>query len=140
MTARNPTDWMWAQACDMIDQAERMHRRFFRLSAPSRQQAQWEPPVDIFEDEAEVVVVVALPGVPAERVEVTTEAGELVVRAESRLPFAGTRRVVRRLEIPYGYFERRIRLPQPGLLAGTREVVNGCLILRLRKRDYAESQ
>ena len=55
----------------------------------------WEPPVDVFEDELEVVVLVALPGVPAQRIEVTAEAGELVVRAESSLPFAASPRAVR---------------------------------------------
>jgi HSP20 family protein len=138
MTSRNPSDWMWAQACELIEQAERMHRRFFRLAASGRSQAMWEPPVDVFEDEFEVVIVVALPGVPADRVAVTTESGELVVRAESRLPFAGSRRVVRRLEIPYGYFERRIRLPEARLETGTRELLNGCLTLRLRKTGRTE--
>jgi len=133
MSSRDPTDWMWAQACDFIAQAERMHRQFFRLAASPRTQAVWEPPVDMFEDEREIVVVVALPGVSAERVEVTSEPGALVVRAESPLPFAGSRRVVRRLEIPYGWFERRIPLPEVRLEAGTRELADGCLILRLRK-------
>ena len=133
MSSRDPTDWMWAQACDFIAQAERMHRQFFRLAASPRTQAVWEPPVDMFEDEREIVVVVALPGVSAERVEVTSEPGVLVVRAESPLPFAGSRRVVRRLEIPYGWFERRIPLPEVRLEAGTRELADGCLILRLRK-------
>ena len=135
MSSRDPTDWMWAQACDFIAQAERMHRQFFRLAASPRTQAVWEPPVDMFEDEREIVVVVALPGVSAERVEVTSEPGALVVRAESPLPFAGSRRVVRRLEIPYGWFERRIPLPAVRLEAGTRELADGCLILRLRKTD-----
>lgn len=133
MSSRDPTDWMWAQACEFIAQAERMHRQFFRLAASPRTQAVWEPPVDVFEDESEVVIVVALPGVSAERVEVTSEAGALVVRAESPLPFAGSRRVVRRLEIPYGCFERRIPLPDARLEAGTRELTDGCLIVRLRK-------
>jgi HSP20 family molecular chaperone IbpA len=124
---------MWAQACELIEQAERMHRQFFRLVASGRTRAMWEPPVDVFEDEFEVVIVVALPGVSADRVNVTTESGELVVRAESRLPFAGSRRAVRRLEIPYGFFERRIRLPEARLETGTHELLDGCLILRLRK-------
>ena len=136
MTTRNPTDWMWAQACEFIDQAERMHRQFFRLTSSERTEAVWEPPVDVFEDEREVVIIVALPGVTEERIEVTTESGELIVRAESRLPFAGSRRAVRRLEIPYGYFERRIRLPEELLEAGTRELADGCLILRLRKTGW----
>jgi len=133
MTTRNPTDWMWAQACELIEEAERMHRQFFRLAASGRSRATWEPPVDVFEDEHEVIVLVALPGVPAHRIEVTTESGELVLRAERSLPFAGSRRAVRRLEIPYGYFERRIRLPDARLDAGTPEMRDGCLILRLRK-------
>jgi HSP20 family molecular chaperone IbpA len=124
---------MWAQACDLLDQAERMHRQFFQLGASGRTRAVWEPPVDVMEDEREIIVVVALPGVPGGNVEVTVESGTLVVRAESRIPFAGARGAVRRLEIPYGYFERRIQLPEVRLEAGTREFMDGCLILRLRK-------
>jgi HSP20 family molecular chaperone IbpA len=124
---------MCAQAVELLEQAERMHRQYFRLSASERTQAVWEPPVDVFEDEHEIVIVVALPGVPADRVGVTSESGALVVRAESPLPFSGSRRAVRQLEIPYGYFERRIPLPEVPLEAGTPEVADGCLILRLRK-------
>ena len=127
---------MWAQACDLLDEAERMHRQFFRLAASGQTQAVWEPPVDVFEDAREIIIVVALPGVPAGRVEVTIESGTLVVRAESRIPFVGTRCAVRRIEIPYGYFERRIQLPDVRLEAGTREFTDGCLILRLRKMGH----
>jgi HSP20 family protein len=135
MSSRNPTDWMWAEACELLEQAERMHRQFFRLTTSERTRAVWEPPVDVFEDEREVIVVVALPGVPADRVEVTIEPRALVVRADSPLRFAGSRRAVRRLEIPYGYFERRIALPDVRLENGTPELVDGCLILRMRKLD-----
>ena len=133
MSSRNPTRWMWAQACDLLDQAERMHRQFFQLGVSGRTRAVWEPPVDVFEDAREIIIAVALPGVPAGSVEVTIESGTLIVRAESRIPFAGSRGAVRRLEIPYGYFERRIQLPEARLEAGTREFMDGCLILRLRK-------
>ena len=111
---------MWAQACEVIEEAERMHRQFFRLAATGRTRATWEPPVDVFEDEREIVVLVALPGVPAHRIEVTTEAGELVVRAERSLPFAPVASALRRLEIPYGSFERRIRLHDAPIETGTR--------------------
>jgi HSP20 family molecular chaperone IbpA len=129
----DPTDWMWAQACDLIAQAERMHGQFFRLASSVRGNALWEPPVDVFEDEHEVVVVVAMPGVVADRMQITMEPGALVVRAERPLPFAGHRYAVRQLEIPYGYFERRIALPDARLEAGPPELVDGCLIIRLRK-------
>jgi len=133
MSSRNSTDWMWAQACALIDEAERMHRQYFRLGVSERSQAVWEPPVDVFEDDSEIVVVVALPGVAAEAVEIKMETGAMFVRAQARFPFVGPQHVVRRLEIPYGHFERRIPLPLTALEAGTRESLNGCLVLRLRK-------
>ena len=124
---------MWREACELLDQADRMHRQFFRLAVSGRTRAVWEPPVDVFENEREFIIVAALPGVSAERVEITLEAGVLVLRAEGRIPFAGACGAVRRLEIPYGYFERRIPLPNLALEAATREFRDGCLILRLRK-------
>jgi HSP20 family molecular chaperone IbpA len=126
---------MWAHAVDLIAQAEHMHRQFFRLTSSARAQAVWEPPVDVFEDDSELVIVVAMPGVLEERVEVTSEPGELVVRAERPVPFAGSRQAVRQLEIPYGYFERRIPLPDARLEFASRELTHGCLILRLRKAN-----
>jgi HSP20 family molecular chaperone IbpA len=89
--------------------------------------------VDVFEDEREVVIVVALPGVAAERVEITSEPGVLVIRAERPTSFAGARCAVRQLEIPYGRFERRIPLPEGRLETDSQELTHGCLILRLRK-------
>jgi HSP20 family molecular chaperone IbpA len=133
MSPRNPTDWMWTQAIELLEQAERMHRQFFRLTQSERARPTWEPPVDVFEHEGGLVIVVALPGVPADRVETTFEPGVLVVRAERPLPFADRCSAVRHLEIPYGQFERRIPLNHVKLEAATREIRDGCLILRLRK-------
>ena len=134
MPPRNPTDWMWAQACDLIEQAERMHRQFFHLTTSERAQAVWEPPVDMFEDDREVVIIVALPGVPAERIELVCAPGELIVRGERRLPRRLASAAIQRLEIPHGRFERRLPLPA-GLwqLAG-QEFANGCLQLLLVRR------
>lgn len=135
MRTQNPTSLMWAQACDVLLEAERMQRHFFRLAAAKAEASQpvWEPPVDVFEDEREVLVIVALPGVPPERIEVELAATALTIRAERRISFAGSGRAVRRLEIPYGRFERRIALPPGRVEAGTREFSDGCLIVRLCK-------
>lgn len=124
---------MWSEACDLIDQAERLHRRFFRLNTSTRATSGWEPPLDMFENEREVVVVVAMPGVPIERVEVVNEPGALTVRGERPLPFAGMPLAVRRLEIPYGWFERRIPLPNGRFEADAPQLTYGCLLLRLRR-------
>ena len=59
-------DWMWSEAFEMLARAERMHRQFFRPAARGAPVA-WEPPVDILETDREVLVLVALPGVDADR-------------------------------------------------------------------------
>jgi len=124
---------MWMQACELIEQAERMHRQFFRLAASAQPEVSWEPPADVFEDEREVGIVVALPGVAPDRLEVQHAPGTLVVRAERPLPFGASPRAIRRLEIPYGYFERRIALPPGRLEVVAHELERGCLVVRLRK-------
>jgi HSP20 family molecular chaperone IbpA len=134
MSDRNdPAGWMWVQACDLIDQAERLQRRFFQPVASERAVAVWEPPADVFEDGAEIVIVVAMPGVVAERIEVVREPGALLVRGVRPLPPAASGRTLRQLEIPYGRFERRIRLPSTPLDLGAPQLSHGCLIVTLRK-------
>jgi HSP20 family protein len=126
------TDWMWAHACDVLDRAERLHRQFFRLAGSSRTQAVWEPPVDLFETDDGLVIVVALPGVAADRVEVRREEGAVHVHAERPLPFARSAGAVRQLEIPYGVYERRI--PVTGAFAvEPPELTHGLLVVRLRR-------
>jgi HSP20 family protein len=130
-TRHDPDGWMWSQACELIAEAERLHRQFFRLAAVP--QVAWEPPIDVFEDEREIVVVVAMPGVAAERVEVVQEANALVVRGSRPLPVEGTGHRLRQLEIPYGVFERRVALPPGRFEVGRPELAQGCLVLRLHK-------
>ena len=124
---------MWAHAWEMLSQAERMHRQFFRLASSPRARAVWEPPADVFEDAREVVVVVAMPGVPVEAVEAIVEAGTLTVRGERPFPANASGCAVRQLELPYGYFERRIALPASALALESHELTHGCLVLRFRK-------
>lgn len=133
MTIRRPTDWMWAQALDVLTRADRMHRDFFRVAESEPGAAQWEPPVNVFEDASDIVIVVALPGVKPDGIELIVEPDAIVVRAESSAPFAAACRHVRRLEIPYGRFERRITLPPERLEIVAHDVVDGCLVLRLAR-------
>lgn len=132
MTRRSPGPWMWGETVDLLEQAERMQRQFFRLAgrAPT---AGWEPPVDVFADGDEILVEVALPGVPSDRIELVFAPGEIVVRGERRLPRRLASAAIQRLEIPHGRFERRLALP-PGRWALVRqELDNGCLQLLLAR-------
>jgi HSP20 family molecular chaperone IbpA len=131
----DPAGRMWAEACALIDQADRLQRQFFRLASTERALAVWQPPIDVYEDEHELVILAAMPGVAAERVQVLSEPGALVLRGSRSLPLSGSRHRVRQLEIPYGAFERRIALPPGRFEVGAPELVQGCLVLRLRKLD-----
>jgi HSP20 family molecular chaperone IbpA len=132
MRERDPTTWMWAEACHMIEEAERLQRQFFRLGE-SGARAAWEPPVDVYEDEAQFEILVALPGVASDRTEVVVDGDVLVVRARREIPAETRGCVIQRLEIPHGYFERRIQLPRMRLELQQPRFVNGVLVLNLRK-------
>jgi HSP20 family molecular chaperone IbpA len=123
---------MWSRACALIDEAERRHRRFFELLAARSQQPAWEPPVDMFVLEGELQVMVALPGVPAEAIDVQLAPAGLVIRAASQLPRLAHQARIVRLEIPYGRIERRIELPPGHYELIGRELRDGCLRIRLR--------
>ncbi|HJV51288.1 MAG TPA: Hsp20/alpha crystallin family protein [Noviherbaspirillum sp.] len=129
MASRDPFKLMWAEAVDMLERAHRLQRRFFH---PAGAKPAWEPPLDVFETERELIILVALPGAEPDSVGVLIDGGALTVSAERSLNIAGGA-ALRRLEIPYGRFERHIDLP-PGLYElGERCWNNGCLQLVLRK-------
>ena len=122
------------EACKALSQADRLQQQFFRSRAPDTAGAAvWEPPVDMVEDEHEIVIVVAMPGVPAERLEVAHEAGVLLVRGSRPLLIPGHGYRVRSLEIPHGVFERRIALPPGRFQVGPPTLRDGCLVLHLIK-------
>ncbi len=133
MPARDPESWMWAQACEFLERAERLHRQFFQPARGEPRGPTWEPPVDILETERELRIVVALPGVAPERVQVVLEAGALTVVGERRVASGAQPGVIRRFEIPYGRFIRRIELPMTRLEIRRQELANGCLELDLIK-------
>lgn len=125
---KDPTAVMWAHACEMLAEAERLQRQFFVISRDRR--AAWEPPVDVYETEREFVVCVALPGVRPSHIEIALDGDLLVIAGERVLP-AGSA-LIRRLEIPHGRFERRLAMPASAKLAG-HALEDGCLVLTLRK-------
>jgi HSP20 family protein len=126
-------DWMWSEACEMLARAERMHREVFRpVTAPARQPA-WEPPVDMLETDAEVLVLVALPGVDADGVQAAIEDGDLVISGLRMVPAEWRTAVIHRLELPQGRFYRRVRLPAGRYSTVRRAVAAGCLVISLQK-------
>jgi HSP20 family molecular chaperone IbpA len=125
---------MWAEACEMLERAQRLQRQFFRFGHAVQAQPRWEPPVDIVAYERDVQVTVALPGVAPERVQVRIGSGALTIAAVRTPPLNAQVTAVHRLEIPYGRFERQIALPPGRYELLEQAFTNGCLVLRLAKR------
>jgi HSP20 family protein len=134
MAGGDPRNWMWAEACAMIERAEQMHRQFFQPGSAAAPAASWEPPIDVFESEHDLLIVVALPGVDTQDIEISSEGAVLRVAGVRRLPAAVRGADIVRLEIPQGRFERRIRLPAARWELSRSSLVNGCLLLNLTKQ------
>jgi HSP20 family protein len=122
--------WMWIQACEVLDHAERLQRQFLRYTGPGVDAAIWEPPVDIHETSDGLSLQFALPGVVAEQIEVTLEPHALIVTARRPLAIRNGDAVIRRLEIPHGLFVRRVPLSGRMKVAESR-YLNGCLDVQL---------
>lgn len=132
MTTRDPYSQIWSDAWQLLEQAERLHRQFFQFSSGGGRSAEWEAPVDMIESADTLRVLVALPGVAPEKIRISFEGGALTVVGERPMPGGSRKSVIRRLEIPYGRFQRRIELPADWELA-SHDYRDGCLELVLRK-------
>jgi len=133
----DPRAKAWAEALSLLDEAEQLHRQFFHLGSPHVQRPTWEPPVDMFDTDDELLILVALPGVNPAQVEIFIDGAVIAVRGVRRMPETFQYATARRLEIPYGYFERRIELPNDGFEVRERTLVNGCLTLTLSRIDHS---
>ena len=119
---------MWADACAAMERADRLRRQFFHHGS-----SRWEAPVDLFETDDALTILIALPGVELDNISVTLNAGTLTVTGERPLPPELRNARILRMEIPYGRFERRIELPPVPFQISGRHLANGCLMLRLEK-------
>lgn len=126
---------MWSEACEMIIRAERLHRAFFGLLGPASPLPAWAPPLDILETEREVLVLVALPGVSPDLVDVAIDGDELVLAGVRKPPPELKTAFIHRLELPQGRFERRVLLPAGAYSEIRRSAGDGCLLITLLKAE-----
>lgn len=123
---------MWADACELLARAERLHRQFFTPLAVEGAIG-WSPPVDLYETESEFIALIALPGVDPADVEIALFDRTLQVRGHRRMLELVRRAAIHRLEIPQGRFLLRFNLPDAGVTLAAQGFEHGCLLLRLAK-------
>jgi HSP20 family protein len=70
------------------------------------------PATDIVESGDEYVLFMSLPGLVEEDIDLTFENDILIVRGERQAPYDSSHVTVHQSRWKYGYFERRVQLPQ----------------------------
>jgi HSP20 family protein len=70
----------------------------------------WQPAIDVYETDSEVVVLVELAGVKEAEIEVIVHNGVLTIRGERKDIKQGIKRTYSQMEILWGPFERDITL------------------------------
>lgn len=139
MAKEDPRNWMWSEALQMLARAERLHREVFTPPHASQRGVNWEPPTDVLETQDAVLILVALPGVDPDKVELVIRDGVLRIAGERVLPQELRTATIHRLELPQGRFERHVSLPAGRYETPRSGVANGLLVIRLPKASRARS-
>ena len=103
----------WDPLKDMLSVHDRINQMFSdafqRNELPVA--GEWSPPVDIYETEADIVILAELPGIPEDAIEVQLNDGVLTLRGEKPSPCDSEADSYYRLERPFGKFSRSFALP-----------------------------
>lgn len=111
---RDPFD-MWDDMAAMQRAMDRLIDGFLGEPAPvmRAREVLWRPLADVCETEKEVIVTIELPGVRREDVQLVYHDGYLIVSGHREHPSCDQKRWCQQVEIPYGPFERAIRIHSP---------------------------
>ncbi len=133
---------MWEPMRDLMMLQDRVNRLFEGFAQGRSPEAEiergdWVPPADVYESDEEFTVLLDLPGVRREALEVDLNENRLTVRGER----VADQKNARRLERPAGRFVRSFALPptvdRTAIAADYRD---GVLTLHLPKQRQPEAQ
>jgi HSP20 family protein len=100
---------------EMREQVQRLMSEFFKDVKPLGYRLDWSfhPPMDVYETEDELVVVMEVAGMEAEEIQVSLEGDLLLIRGTRTESCAAPKIRLHQMEIDYGRFERNLRIPFP---------------------------
>ncbi len=99
----------------------------------------WAPPVDIYENENDIVLKAELPGIEPKDVEVKVEDNTLYLKGERKFEKEVKNESYHRVERSYGSFARSFSLPNSISTDKVKaEFKDGLLTLTLPKREEAK--
>ena len=109
------------------------------LGKKTRTYDTWYPEADIFETDAEIVIIIDLPGVEAEDIDLILDGNYLIIRGNRNLERPKLVKCYCQLEINHGQFERILELPCQVTL-GKARITSGVLEITLPKVTSAERE
>jgi HSP20 family protein len=105
----------WDPLRELRAMQEQMNRLFEmsrdRTFGEPFEQGGWQPPVDIYEDDREVVVKMEVPEVDQQDIDVHVEEHTLIIQGERKLEREEKKQNYHRIERCYGPFRRSFFLP-----------------------------
>lgn len=143
ITRRDPSNQQLATVQDRLNQLfNQPLAPFFRLAGglePALTASSFVPPVDIYEDEHNIVLTAETPGISDKDLDITVENGVLSISGERKMDNEAKQDNFHRIERSYGRFTRSFTLP-PTVDADNvkAEFNNGVLKITLAKRAEAK--
>ncbi len=112
--------------------------RSWSAGEPAPAGAEWQPAADVEEYADHFELFVDMPGVPADQVEITLEAGVLTLAGERKPRETAEQALYRRAERGYGRFHRRFVLPKTANAEGVEaRAKDGVLAITIPKQAAA---
>ncbi len=118
---------------------DKLFEEFFTRRPRGQVLMTWQPAVEVFETDNDVVVRAELPGIDPKHVDIAVTNDTLTIKGEARAEQEDKGRNYYRRELHYGSFTRALALPDGvnGAQA-TASYKNGILEIRVRKSERAK--
>ena len=106
----------WDPFRELSTQSDRMTRFFRELYSPEGPQetvttTSFAPPVDVYEDEHNIILKIEVPGIDEKDIDVRMESNTLTIHGERKFEKEEREENFRRVERMYGSFTRSFTLP-----------------------------
>lgn len=120
----------------MRESMDRLFEDFFSRRPRAVGPLVWQPAVEVFETDNEIVVKAELPGIDPKSVNVTVTGDGLSIKGEAKAEQEEKGRNYYRRELRYGSFQRTIVLPTEAKTEDTKAVFkHGILEVRVPKAE-----
>jgi HSP20 family protein len=127
---------MESQVEQMMDDMLHLRRAFVPRSGQC-----WGPPMDLYETQAQIIILMEMAGLKSDQIQVIMDRGMLKISGLRANPIQEPDRRVHQMELDFGPFERRVRVRVPVVLDGIEATYrDGFLVIRVPKAQPRERE